>query len=297
MEQDLTPRGGPALGMYGCDREMFERVWQRVMPEERPGCPVTAGTPVHSPAQTPGVCAAADQTPGVRTAADQPPVCGADTAPACGADQDTPAVSPTAQVEGPQTVPTDTPSPEPPAAPVPPAPTPEPPVPAAPEEAERPPEPRESQGPAGDDFPRPDAVPCLGSGSASHGGQLQEDILAALEGWQLYRHLARKVTGGASRTLSALASEKHKQARRLAAAHFLISGVRYWPTDKLETPRFGSWLGTLRRRFAAEQQLDSRWRAASIDTEDACLAVLYGELAEECAAHAGVLRTLLEQAL
>lgn len=190
----------------------------------------------------------------------------------------------------PEPAPAPEPEPEPPVSTVP---APEPPVSAPPEK----PEPLESQGPAGDDFPRPDAVPCLGSGSANHGKQLQEDILAALEGWQLYRHLARKVTGSASRTLSALASEKHKQARKLAAAHFLISGVRFWPTDKLESPRFGSWLGTLRRRFAAEQQLDSRWRAASIDTDDACLAVLYGELAEDCAAHAGVLRSLLEQAL
>ena len=160
-----------------------------------------------------------------------------------------------------------------------------------------PPAPPESLAPAGDDFPGPDAVPCLGSASAEHGGQLQGDILTALEGWQLYRHLARKVTGNPSRTLSALASEKHKQARKLAAAYFLISGLRYWPTDRLDVPRTNSWLGTLRRRFAAEQQLDSRWRAASLDTEDPCLADLYGELAEGCAAHAGVLRTLLENAL
>lgn len=256
MEQDLTPRGGPALGMYASDREQFERVWSRVMPEDRPDCPIAAKPPVHTPVPAPACAAdAGTQDPAVPPPEEQHPV-----------------------------IPEDTPAPEPP-------------EPAAPEEPERPPERLESQGPAGDDFPRPDAVPCLGSGSAGHGGQLQEDILTALEGWQVYRHLARKVTGSASRTLSALASEKHKQARKLAAAHFLISGVRYWPTDKLETPRFGSWLGTLRQRFAAEQQMDSRWRAASLDTEDACLAVLYGELAEGCAAHAGVLRALLEQAL
>lgn len=270
MEQDLTPRGGPALGMYACDQELFERVWQRVMPEDRPDCPIIADTPVHTPAPAPGEC----------TAAVPAPACGMD------ATAHSPAAAPPPQAEEPPMAPADTPVPEPSA-----------PAPTAPDGSERTLERLESQGPAGDDFPRPDAVPCLGSASASHGSQLQEDVLAALEGWQLYRHLARKVTGSASRTLSALASEKHKQARKLAAAHFLISGVRYWPTDKLDTPRFGSWLGTLRRRFAAEQQLDSRWRAASLDTEDPCLAVLYGELAEDCAAHAGVLRSLLEQAL
>ena len=265
MDQDLTPRGGPALGMYACDRELFERVWQRVMPEDRPDCPIsTDDPPLHTPAPAPMV----------------PP------APARGADAPEPApAAPPPPEEETVSVPADTPAPEPPSAP------------ADPPLREPAPQPPESQAPAGDDFPRPDAVPCLGSGSVGHGGQLQEDILAALEGWQLYRLLARKVIGSASRTLSALASEKHRQARKLAAAHFLISGVRYWPTDKLETPRVNSWLGTLRRRFAAEQQMDSRWRAASLDTEDACLADLYGELAEGCAAHAGVLRALLEQAL
>ena len=271
MEQDLTPRGAPALGMYACDQELFERVWQRVMPEDRPDCPITVNAPVHTPAPVPGT----------RTEAGQAHACGADVP-----DQE-PCAAPPPQEEEIPMVPADTPAPEPPA----------PAAPAVPDETEPSPEPPESQGPAGDDFPRPDAVPCLGSGSASHGGQLQEDIQTALEGWQLYRHLARKVTGSASRTLSALASEKHRQARKLAAAHFLISGVRYWPTDKLAAPRVNSWLGTLRRRFAAEQQLDSRWRAASLDTEDACLAGLYAELAEDCAAHAGILRSLLEQAL
>lgn len=241
MEQELNARGEPGLGMYAGDRELFGRVWQRVMPEERPGCPITVDAP--PPAETP-------------------------------------------PAPGPAPGPEDIPAPEPPAEPAP--------EPAGGEPA---PEPLESQRHTGDDFPRPDAVPCLGSGSAGHGEQLREDILTALEGWQLYRHLARKVTGSAARTLSALASEKHKQARKLAAAYFLISGVRYWPTDRLGAPQTSSWLGTLRRRFAAEQQLDSRWRAAALDTEDPCLAELYIELAEDCAAHAGVLRALLESAL
>lgn len=283
MEQELT--GGPALGMYACDRDLFDRVWKRVMPEQRPDCPIDPVPPaVHTSAcatpAEPAPCRAPDTAPS-RPVEPAPPV-PEETAPA---EADSPAPEPTAA---------QAPTPEPTAAVEenPPDVETNPPDAAAPG-----PEPAESAAHTGDDFPRSDAVPCLGSGSAGHADQLQEDILTALEGWQLYRHLARKVTGNASRTLSALASEKHRQARRLAAAYFLISGVRYWPTDRLDVPRTNSWLGTLRRRFAAEQQLDSRWRAASLDTEDPCLADLYGELAEGCAAHAGVLRTLLENAL
>lgn len=150
---------------------------------------------------------------------------------------------------------------------------------------------------AGDDFPEADDLPCLGSASATHGGQLQQYIREELEGWQLYRHLARRINGPHARTLAALASEKHRCARRLAAAHFLIAGMRYWPTDKLETPRLNSWLGVLRERFSVEQRHEHRYRAAACDTNDPCLAELYSELAGDCAAHAAVLRSVLEAAL
>lgn len=268
MEQEFTARGGPELGMYACDRELFDRVWQRVMPEERPGCPIAVDAPPR-----------AEEMPIDGRGGPVPEMTAAAAPPGQG-----PAPIPVPEASAP--IPADVPAPVPPEAPE-----------EGPAQREPPPEPPESRQPTGDDFPRPDAVPCLGSGSAGHGEQLREDILAALEGWQLYRHLARKVTGSAARTLSALASEKHRQGRKLAAAYFLISGVRYWPTDRLGTPHTSSWLGTLRRRFAAEQQLDSRWRAAALDTDDGCLAALYGELAEDCAAHAGMLRALLEQAL
>ena len=150
---------------------------------------------------------------------------------------------------------------------------------------------------AEDDFPMPDDLPCLGRASASHGGQLQQYIREELEGWQLYRHLARRVNGPSARALAALASEKHRCARRLAAAHFLIAGVRCWPTDRLETPRLTSWLGVLRERFGVEQRQEHRYRAAACDTNDPCLAELYAQLAEECADHAAILRAVLESAL
>lgn len=149
----------------------------------------------------------------------------------------------------------------------------------------------------GDDFPLPDEFPCLGRASAASGGQLQQYIWEELEGWQLYRHLARRANGPNARALAALASEKHRRARRLAAAHFLIAGVRYWPTDRLETPRLNSWLGVLRERFGMEQRHEYRYRAAACDTNDPCLAELYSQLAEECASHAVLLRTVLESAL
>lgn len=166
-------------------------------------------------------------------------------------------------------------------------------------ETERIPEERQVQkrDMAVDDFPLPDEFPCLGRRSVSQAGQLQRYIWEELEGWQVYRHLARRAGGPNARILAALASEKHRRARRIAAAHFLIAGVRYWPTDRLETPRLNSWLGVLRDRFGTEQRQEHGYRAAACETTDPCLAELYSTLADECAGHAAVLRTVLESAL
>ena len=232
MEHQQTPL--PLLGMYACDAEVFERVWERVGAQDRPDCPIVP----------------ADRK---------------ETRPAPDEGADLPVSLLQSEAEG------------------------------EPEQIARPGGRVDER--AEDDFPQPDDLPCLGRSSAAHQGQLQQYIKEELESWQLYRHLARKVNGPHARTLAALASEKHRRARRLAAAHFLIAGVRYWPTDRLESPRISGWLGTLRERFAAEQRHQHRYRAAAYDTVDPCLAELYAELAEECGGHAATLRKILEGAL
>jgi len=40
MEQERYPDYGPNPGMYGSDRDIFQRVWRRVMPEEREDYPL-----------------------------------------------------------------------------------------------------------------------------------------------------------------------------------------------------------------------------------------------------------------
>jgi hypothetical protein len=148
----------------------------------------------------------------------------------------------------------------------------------------------------GSDFPGPEDVPLLGRSSAVYGGQLQHQVLDALECWQMYRHLARRWGGGCGgRTLSALASEKHRSARRLAAAYFLISGVRYWPVDQLTAPSIPSLQGVIRRGFQAEQQRELAYRAAAADTEDSALAELYLDMADQSREHSRALRGVLEQ--
>lgn len=240
------------LGLYAGDADSFHRVWQRVMPEEQPGCPIV---PAPMPAPEPRTLSAEE---------------GVHSCPPPQSEQPARTECPTQPQPDPDPLPT----------------------PALPEQPDAP-----VDRPGRDDFPPEEGVPCLGSGSAVHGGHLQHFIRTELEGWQFYRHLARRVNGQTARALSALASEKHHHARRLAAAYFLISGLRFWPTDRLGAPRMGGWMGTLRERFNAEQRQEQRLHIAACDTRDPCLRDLYREVAQGCAAHAALIRELLERSM
>lgn len=209
------------------DREVFERVWRRVMPEDRESSPIVVETSV--------------------IGGDLPCAC------AC--------VCPQTREESP--------------------------LPAL----------REGGCPhLGCDFPDTQDIPCLGQASSRHSGQLQQQVMDALECWQMYRCLARRAGSGVcGRLLTNLASEKHKAARRLAAAYFLISGVRFWPMDRLTTPAIPSYLGTVRTGYQREQQREQAYRMAAADTDDTALAELYQELSDQSRDHGQTLRTILEQ--
>lgn len=209
MELDQMPQPGP--GLCGSDREVFERVWRRVMPEDRPdniielnGAAVKAVAPI------------------------------------------------------PRTVP----------------------APVAPAEA-----PRRGE---------PEAVSCLGPASAVHGAELQAFIEGELSDFRTYQALARRCTGQAARTLGTIASDERRHAKRLSAAYFLISGVRYWPLERAAVKVDGAYWSTLRNRFLAEQKGQAAYRAAAEGTEDPCLRELYLELAEEEESHGWLVRGILE---
>ena len=70
MEQDKLPCTPPDSPDYPCDREVFERVWRRVMPEDRPDCPfvldeAAAAQPAAEAASLPEGPAATAAAPGV----------------------------------------------------------------------------------------------------------------------------------------------------------------------------------------------------------------------------------------
>lgn len=130
---------------------------------------------------------------------------------------------------------------------------------------------------------------------SEHTARLRQQTLEALEAWQFYRHLARRTRGNAARTLTNLAADQHQLARKLAAAYFLHSGVRYWPSEQLPTPAIPSFWGALRQRHQWEQQAELSYRMAADETDDPALTELYQGLTQACRGHCKQLRTLLEQ--
>ena len=125
--------------------------------------------------------------------------------------------------------------------------------------------------------------------------RLRRHVMDALEGWQFYRHLARRARGADARTLNGMAGEQHKEARKLSAAYFLLTGLRYWPSELLGVPAIPSYWGALRARHQAEQRQENAYRLAADDWNDPDLLALYHELIEGCQRRSHQLRSLLEQ--
>ena len=151
----------------------------------------------------------------------------------------------------------------------------------------------EADGPSrGNDMPRPWEEP---QQSDDRTARLRRQVMEALEGWQFYRYLARRARAGDARVLNGMAGELHRQARKLSAAYFLLTGLRYWPSELLSAPAIPSYWGALRARHQAEQRQETAFRMSADDWDDPDMRELYGELIEAGQQRSRQLRTLLEQ--
>ena len=125
--------------------------------------------------------------------------------------------------------------------------------------------------------------------------RLRRQVMEALEGWQFYRYLARRARAGDARVLNGMAGELHRAARKLSAAYFLLTGLRYWPSELLSAPAIPSYWGALRARHQAEQRQETAFRMSADDWDDPDMQELYAELIESGQRRGRQLRSLLEQ--
>ena len=138
-------------------------------------------------------------------------------------------------------------------------------------------------------------VACLGQGSQQYADLLREMIDGETEDMRTYQALARRAGGAGTRMLGTMAADERRHAKRLSTAYFLITGERYQsPNHNGSRPPIDLMTG-LREQFIQEQRGASAYQGAAQETSDPCLRQLYQELSREEAAHARMIRGLLEQ--
>lgn len=137
----------------------------------------------------------------------------------------------------------------------------------------------------------PEPPMCLGETSSKELPTLERLLDEIEEGAQTYQALARRWRR--ETLLPTLAREKRRQAKRLAAARFLIAGEQY---ASPAAPRLSneSLSLRLRGRFQAEQRLALDFFAAASAASDPCLIELYRDIGRDCQNCAKALRAWME---
>lgn len=134
---------------------------------------------------------------------------------------------------------------------------------------------------------------CFGEGNGE-ATRLQGLIRECLTGMAAYRSAAQR--GNRQRAeLTAMGQKKTRHAKRLSAACFLMTGVRYWPVGNLPVSRPTDFFALLRERFMAEQRLYTRLTKLGEDAQDQCLRELYLTLAEETMELVHSIRLMVER--
>lgn len=142
----------------------------------------------------------------------------------------------------------------------------------------------------------PAALPAQSPGPAR---ALQEGVATCLGDAADYRRLARHDAPCPSRRsaaeLAAMARQKTAHAKRLSAACFLLTGVRYWPRAVTPVQPPEGFFPGLRRRFLAEERLAGAFRARAGQAADPHLAALYADLADQTEQMVGMVRAIVER--
>lgn len=126
------------------------------------------------------------------------------------------------------------------------------------------------------------------------GRRLQELIRAALADAATYQRLTQR-SRRARQELQELARRKTRQAKRLSAAYFLLTGVRYWPQGAVPAEPPESFFPVLRQQFLSEGRRREALNAACDEVADPFLKELYLSLSEEAAELGYTIRLIVER--
>ena len=138
-------------------------------------------------------------------------------------------------------------------------------------------------------------VSCLGGGSAMYAPMLREMMDGETENYRTYQTLARRAGNNGTRMLGTMAADKRRNAKRLGAAYFLITGEQYRSPNMTGSRPPMDLMTGLREQFIQEQRGAAAYGGAAQETSDPCLRQLFRELGQEAVGHSRMIRSLLEQ--
>lgn len=138
---------------------------------------------------------------------------------------------------------------------------------------------------------------CMGTEAAEMLEVITGYIEAALSDRRELLALARQAPSWARKDLRDMAAELQDQARRLMAAHYLITGQCYRPSVGRSRIYVGRWCPALRERYHAAACSGFNYARSAEDALDPCLTKLFEEMSKQSYAHAETLMGLLQRSL
>ena len=138
---------------------------------------------------------------------------------------------------------------------------------------------------------------CMGTEAAEMLDVISGYIEAALSDRRYLLALARQAPSWARKDLRDMAADLQDQARRLMAAHYLITGQCYRPSVSTERIYVGRWCPALRERYHGAACSGLNYARSAEDAIDPCLTKLFEELSKQSYAHAETLMGLLQRSL
>lgn len=138
---------------------------------------------------------------------------------------------------------------------------------------------------------------CMGTEAAEMLNVITGYIEAALSDRRYLLALARQAPSWARKDLRDMAADLQDQARRLMAAHYLITGQCYRPSVSTERIYVGRWCPALRERYHAAACSGLNYARSAEDAIDPCLTKLFEEMSKQSYGHAETLMGLLQRSL
>ena len=139
---------------------------------------------------------------------------------------------------------------------------------------------------------------CFGDDAQKYADILMEYINDEYRDHMYYKILSRRApTNNARRIFRSIAGDEMKHARRWAAAYFLITGKRYFPTrstvEHVSVP--SNYNTALRDRYIAESSDAVKYRQFAAGTTDRCLKRMATETSNDERQHAQDILGLIQK--